>query len=612
MAFVPRIFEEIRDDMINFVRLQTSITDFEVGSVIRTIIEAAALEDDEQYFQMVQLLDAFRLSTATGSNLDDRVEEFGVVRLQPSSSAGDVVIQDGTLITTLLSFNIASGASSAIFDNTTTFPTSGFPYTVRLGETTINVEEASVTANDIGTNTLTFSSPTTNAHNAGDRGSIVDGAVDKPLSPGIRVQVPSSGTVPAVIFVTIATGTLINGNFESTDIDTRAEVPGTEGNIGVGKILEFTASPPFDGAAVANKKNFAGGRDIETDAQLRDRARASIQALSKGTVLALREGVIGVEDPVTGQRVTTANILESFVTDEVTVYVDDGTGFLPDQVQLSRDTLTAAVAGPVSSLVVADASEFPEEGTVLVSPEDPDQIEIIGFSGVDQGTNTISLVSVTTNLHDLGDEVALVDVIEESAETGQNFFQLGNFPVVENSFRMWVQSGGTGAPAIQTEGTDFRLSRGTGQIEFIGSGVAVNSVVIASYTYYTALLATVQKVIDGDPEDETNFPGLRAAGINVIADTPVIRRISVRLSVVAIPGVQEQTIIPQIQETIEAYINGLGIGEDVIVSEIIERAMRISGMLDVVVSTPTSNIIILENELPRPFDVSGNSLVVVV
>lgn len=609
MAFVPRTFEEIRDDMISFVRMQTSLTDFEVGSVIRTIIEAAALEDDEQYFQMVQLLDAFRLSTASGENLDDRVEEFGITRLQPASSAGEVVITNGNLVTSLLSFNFAAGVSTIILDDSSEFPISGFPFTARIGEGTIDVEEVSVTANSPGTNTLTLAAPTTRDHDAGARVSLVDGAADISLSPGIRVQVPASGSEDAIIYVTVETGTLVNGNFDSTPIRARAEIPGTTGNIGVGLIQEFTSSPPFDGAGVTNRSNFAGGRDIETDAQLRDRARAAIQALSKGTVLALREGVLGVVDEVTGQRVTTANILESFVDDEVTVFIDDGTGFTPDQVDLVRDALASPVIAGAATITVTDASEFPEEGTIIISPEEAAQIEIINFSGVDQGTNVITLVGVTANAHDAGDEVALVDLIEDDAETGQNFFQLNNFPVVASSFRIWLDDGGAGSPVLQSEVTNYRLNRGTGQIEFIGAGVSAGSIIVGNYNYYTALLATVQKVIDGDPDDPVNFPGLRAAGVNVIADTPVIRRIDVRASVVGEPGVQESNLIPQVREAIESYINGLGIGEDVIVSEIIERAMRVDGMLDVIVTLPAANIIILENELPRPFDANGNTLV---
>jgi hypothetical protein len=56
--------------MIAYVQTRTAISDFNVGSVIRTVLEAAALEDDEQYFQMVQLLDLFSFMSAAGEDLD--------------------------------------------------------------------------------------------------------------------------------------------------------------------------------------------------------------------------------------------------------------------------------------------------------------------------------------------------------------------------------------------------------------------------------------------------------------------------------------------------------------------------------------------------------------
>lgn len=611
MAFVPRTFEEIRDDMIAFMELHTDVTDYEIGSAVRTLIEAAALEDDEQYFQMVQLLDAFRISTSSGQDLDERLAEYGQVRLQPAASAGDVVFRDTLLVTDFVAFNIVASAGSVIVTDSSSFPTSGFPITIRIGEGTTAVEDVSVTANDTGTGTLTLSGTTTYAHDAGERVSLVDGLADKTISPGVRPQVPATGTQGTIVFVTTESGTLVNGNYQSTPISARAEVPGRAGNVGAGKITEFASSAPFSGAAVTNISKTGGGRDLETDAAFRDRGLAALQSLSKGTVLALREGTLGVEDPVSGQRVTTASVIESFANNEVIVYVDDGTGFTPDTIGLSRSTLTSSEIIGASTFTVADSSGFPEEGFVVVSPESGAQIEVLAFSGVNHTTNVISLVGTAANAHDSGDEIALVDVVEDAAEAGQNHFQLAGFPVVRDALRVWLDDTGAGTPVLQILNTDYVVNRGTGQIEFIGSGVSSGSVVVASYTYYTNLIAQVQKVIDGDLDDPTNFPGIRAGGVKVVVETPAIRRISVRLAITAAAGVQEDSLIPQVQEAVEGYINSLGVGENVILFEIIEQAMAVTGMFDVTVSDPLINTVILENELPVPYDSAGNSLVVV-
>ena len=611
MAFVPRTFEQIRDDMIAFVQTNTLLTDFEVGSVIRTIIEAAAIEDDEQYFQMVQLLDAFRLSTATGQDLDDRLEEYDIVRLLPASATGSIVIRDGTLITNQLAFDVLAGATMLILDDSDGFPTSGFPYTVRIGEGTTSVEDIAVSGHVHATNTLTVAA-LTNGHNAGDRVSFVSGALDVTISSGLLVQVPPTAFQSAsIVFAATEDGVLVNGNFQSTPISIRAQAPGTTGNVGVGRIIAFTSGPPFDGAQVTNLGSTSGGRDRETDDDFRDRGREQIQSLSNGTVTALTQAALGVQDDVTGQRVATANILEDFTDDEVILYIDDGTGFIPDQVELARSTVAVAVAGPIGVIEVADATDFPEAGFVIVSPESSTQIRLREYTSVDYGTNelTLAVATLAGETHDIGDEVAVVDVLTLSSEAGANFFQTGNFPIVRNSNRLWIDEGG--GLVLQVEDTDFFLNRAKGQIELLGAGVTIGSTIITTYTYYTGLIASVQKVIDGVPDDDVNFPGVACAGSVVLVETPIIRRITVRLSISVLPGFLETDVAPEVQEVAENYITSLGIGVNVILAEITERAMGVAGMFNLVIVEPTSDVVVLEDELSVPFDASGNSLVTV-
>ena len=612
MAFVPRTFEEIRDDMIAYVRMMTDLTDFEVGSVTRTIIEAAAIEDDEQYYQMVQLLDAFKLSTATGQELDDRVAEFGITRQQPESATVEVHIVDDAMATGLLAFTISAGTTAITLDDVTLFPTSGYPINVRIGEGTANVEEVAASAINTTTKVLTVGA-TTKSHNIADRVSQVTGAANRTIATGVRVQVPATGTSAAVVFVTTESGTLINGNYFSTGIQARAEVPGNTGNVGAGKITAFTSAAPFTGAGVINRRNSSGGLELETDAKLRERAREQIQALAKATVLALRQGVIGVEDPSTGQRVATANLLESFVSNEVTLYVDDGTGFEPDQVDLAVQPLALSALAGATSLRVADTSTFPEEGTVLVSPESAVQMEIVSYTSINRGTtpHTINLATALAYAHDSGDDCVVVDLVESSSESGANFFQLANYPIVRSSPRVWMIDSALTNPILLVNETDYFLNRGTGHLEMIGAGMAEGAMIVATYSYYTGLLAEIQKVVDGDPDDSDTYPGLRAAGIRVVIETPVTRRVSVRVSISAEPGISELDLTDTVREAIEAYINSLGIGQDVIRAEIVARVMSVVGVADVIVVTPTSNIIVLENELPRPVNVDGDSLVTV-
>ena len=112
MAFVPRTFVEILNDMVAYVQTHTALTDFTPGSVIRTMLEAAALEDDEQYFQMVQLLDLFSIKTATGANLDRRLADYGLFRRGPLKAFGQVQFADNNVKTSQAAIDAVAGAFS--------------------------------------------------------------------------------------------------------------------------------------------------------------------------------------------------------------------------------------------------------------------------------------------------------------------------------------------------------------------------------------------------------------------------------------------------------------------------------------------------------------------
>lgn len=608
MTFVPRTFETILNDMINYVKANSTLTDFEIGSVVRTILEAASLEDEEQYFQIVQFLDAFNIQNANGPELDKRVADYGIVRLQPSASTGSVAILDGLLIKSNLTFDISIAGVSLILDDSSAFPNTGFPYTVRVGEGTLAVEDVSVTANNLSTNTLTCSA-CVNAHSAGDRASFVSGVSDRTLAAGIQVQVPSLGGAPAILFITTATGVLVNGNYESTLIKSKSTTPGSTKNIGVGQISQFTSTSPFNGALVTNKTNFSGGRDLESDSGLKERALAQIQALSKGTILALQQASLGVSDPNSGQRVVTANVVEDFINDEVKLYIDDGTGFTPDQTTLAQSTLSATAALGATQITVASAANFPGEGQLVISPNAV-SIETVAYTAVNYTTNVISLAAPLANNHlVIGDEVAAVDAVSIGAEPGSTFFKTKKYPVARNSQRLWVDNGS--GLVLKTRGVDYLFNLGNGEIQFF-SGLANGANVVMHYTYYTGLIFQVQKVINGDSADPVNFPGVEAAGIQVIVQTPVIRRITVQISLTAKPGFNEDDLRTLVQEAVENYISSLGIGDNVILASIIQVAMNINGVFDVIPVEPTGDIVVLENELPVPFASDGTSLVSVL
>ena len=101
---------------------------------------------------------------------------------------------------------------------------------------------------------------------------------------------------------------------------------------------------------------------------------------------------------------------------------------------------------------------------------------------------------------------------------------------------------------------------------------------IDGYIYYTGLLRTVQRIIDGFEPDPETFPGRRAVGGAIEILPPLIRRITLSIDIATDEGVNLGEISNEIRTTIINYINNLGVGRDVILSEIIARVMRIRGV----------------------------------
>ena len=616
MSFQPRTFTEILDDMIAHVQRFTTLSDFTPGSVIRTMLEACALEDDEQYFQMVQLLDMFSITTATGEDLDRRMADYGITRLPPKSAVGSTRFFDSNLIQNSIANDAAIGATVVVLFDTSQFPTTGFPYQIRVGEGTPRVMNLTVTANNTSTGELSLSTPlpnealVNNELGESDRVALTTGAVDRTFSIGIQVQVPATNSEPARVFTTQEQGFIVAGNYLSNNVSIKAATTGSGSNVGVNKITQFVSSPPFTGAGVINNDAIAGGgRPRETDDDFRTRGLNAIQSLSRGTPLALKTYSLGVEDPVTGQSVTFASVQEDFITNEVFVYIDDGAGFDADIAVYDTETLQASVGAGVSSIDIGDASLFPSSGFVLIEAEGANAAELVEY--ISKTGNTLNLNGVTVEPHDPPAQVRQVDYIETSAESGQRRFRVTNPPVTSGTVELSILEPG-GVWTLQIEGVDFFLDRGTGEIQLVSAaGVPQSTQLVISYSYYTNLVARVQRVLEGDPTDPQNFPGVKAAGIRLLVEVPTKRNIVVQANISAQEGFTEADLAPLVQQNIENYISDLGIGGNVLVSKIIDVAFNVIGVRDVSVVTPTANITIFEDELPTPFDNNGNSLVTV-
>lgn len=112
---------------------------------------------------------------------------------------------------------------------------------------------------------------------------------------------------------------------------------------------------------------------------------------------------------------------------------------------------------------------------------------------------------------------------------------------------------------------------------------------IDGYLYYTGLLRRVQRIVDGFEPDADTFPGRRAVGGLIETLPPLIKSISISIDVTTDEGVNLGDISNNIKSTVINYVQSLGVGEDVILSEIIAAIMQIKGVGAVTFTNPTPN-----------------------
>jgi len=333
MAFQLKSFQQIMRDMIAVFLANSPVNDINKGSTISTFLEASATEDFNQYFQMLKIISDFSLDNTTGTDLDNRALEFGLNgRTQPQKAFTPVTIIDTafTKISTKLFASLAgptSGSDTIFVDDASAFLGSG---TIILGRDTANVETVSYTSIILGTNfdTINLSSDLFNDHGTAETVILSQGG-NRVIGAGTIVKVPATDFSEDILFSTNFETIIRDGEDTVVGVDVSAIVTGTEANVPVGSIKEFD-SLPFSTATVTNPESINNGIDLETDQELRDRIKSTIQSLSRGTSTSIINGVIGIVDPEDNKRVVSANLIDSTdVTDIAKLIIDDSTGFEP-------------------------------------------------------------------------------------------------------------------------------------------------------------------------------------------------------------------------------------------------------------------------------------------
>ena len=622
MAFVPRTAEDILNDFINYLVLNTSLTDFNVGSVIRTFCEAAALEDADQYLQMLQILQSFSLDGTFGRALEERAAEYDEFKASATPSTGSVRFLDTQLERSFLTQTAVSGDSTCVVLDATVFGAA--PITVRLGEGT-GAEDIAVSSIDLATNTLTFLAPNVliSSHSAAGTSideidnlnslvCLVSGDPNRIIASGITLRSKASNVNISVEVYTSDLAIHTNGNFASDPVGVITKQVGIRSVIPIKRLTSIVGNPPFFGATVINTSIISGGTNAETDAQLRKKIRTKIASLSAATLAAITKALLNVSNDTSAQKISKLNIFEDFSNNVVYAYINPGLGSYTPQIdQGITDLLFVEAAAATTSLTVQNASDFP--------PASLENAQFLIFDSDDSGgfLQTVQVLEVITNSITLqfplqegpapvGTQVAIAEVIDESTDFNQKYFFLDRTPVVRESLALYVVTTLPINASITTRqvlGIDYIMNEAIGQIEFLTAISSKDgfshlpppgSMILGVYDSYSGLIRTAQKTLDGSLTSPLSFPGVRSVGVKILVEPASRELVDFIINITVDISVSKFATAKFLAgQSVISYVSALDIGKDVIRAELFDSIMGIPGVTNVKIVGPASDVPIL-------------------
>jgi uncharacterized phage protein gp47/JayE len=270
------------------------ITDVNPGSVIRTIVESIALEMDFIYAQMNQIYNSAFIDSATGKSLDLVVSLLGISRKVAGFAAGEVTMgrngEPGE-IEVLREIQVFEGLDRYELKNI-------------LAKNIKKIDGVSAGAQAIFVEGKDYSFTDgvviwISGGNLPDKGSVffVDySAYERILIPvDKRISTYSRRPENVKTFRTTQGAVLTKkseGRWE-VEVPVVALSPGKEGNVFAGAI-NVIPKPVMGIDFVVNKMDILNGTEIESDSELRERAKRALEMAGKATLISLKSVVESV------------------------------------------------------------------------------------------------------------------------------------------------------------------------------------------------------------------------------------------------------------------------------------------------------------------------------
>lgn len=345
--------------MIRKIVSETSLNDLNAGSVLLTLLEAAAANDFENNTAILNVLELLNIDAIKNNDLDAKAGDFGLSRRAAIKASGLVNIYNTNITKRSTGLYVIkpapiAGQTKIYVNNTSGWSSTGNLY---IGRGTQNFEGPIAYTNITVYSTyseITLASALQKDHLISDIVIDSQGEPDRVIAAGTIVKIPANNQNPEIQYSTLRDAIIPAGEDSVIGVEVIALVAGTLGNAGINTITDFDV-PPFTGAAISNTSAFSNGKDIETDVELRNRLKSYAITLARGTAPSIIESVIGVSDPDDSNQVASAVITEPVkVGDPSIMYIDDGSGFQPSYAGQSVDTLLNSAEGSEEFLQLAN------------------------------------------------------------------------------------------------------------------------------------------------------------------------------------------------------------------------------------------------------------------
>lgn len=332
---------------------------------------------------------------------------------------------------------------------------------------------------------------------------------------------------------------------DSAPVSATAVSPGAQGNIAVSTATVFVAQPTGT-SEVTNTIAFAGGRDVESSDEFRARLKAYVASLARSQRSAIESALLGLADPTPLSTKTVAfvrAINDPLELGSALVYVDDGLGTAATRQTITDENICAGISGPTYNDTAVGGEQYLALNHIAIDGLTSGPPTLVSRTGDPAGTNSALRGTLTADTH-------------------------------------------------------YKLNPATGELYFDPPLVA-GEYVLATYDYYDGLLGEVQKVLNGDAADPTNYPGLSALGTRAVALSPTAVPVRVSAVISTTERSDLTTVRALAQSAVLSYINTAGISSDIVVAEIIERIMGVPGVTNVRVLAPAADVAILDDQIAR-------------